>query len=603
MDHETQVSRIVYNPYILHLLYTKLRYLTCIVARHYKRWAESGDNHRVMDCVILNNLYTEVVVRDLFVMLPTMQSQRFPIDLCLCHYEFYLFRVTQVFRMHAEPVVELFGTRYYKCETNAIKVHENKDLANVCIQQAIRAYLENFYLHEASSTKSERRVTLLFEVKKTMENEVERELLDKEGTRVLIEYDAELVATLFYIHIIEELLSLHEAEIRRLHGDAVVEEFKFVERKLYTSPPEANTSPKRSDSDDLTTMILQKLMHSVCATYRDQVIFCVKYHEKKKSTTTTTTTSSWFSTTTTTADTTTTTKTPSLNNEYLLEKPLNGAVTVTLSTLAMTTVTKKKSLSEFYGTVRKPMTVPIEYLTFDENIRHYQLFLYRVVFETRLRQDHRHSPRCTAKTCYMCVYCNRNDMNTRLSRFLQLCEEPVESPEFTDRIDILRQELGTIVLDLTQPIVLYGYKVLANLYVLFDYAMHHAHSLTSLVNPAKLLDDLSASVVLPKLEVKMADLLRQCKKKVGLPLDDGTQLIVREQNLALDTEFVRLIGEAVNAQHCEIERYERSQTTLISAESMSMSLQVAKVMAKIYVAHVDVLSQVIAERHGSVKFI
>lgn len=610
MDHESQVCRIVYNPHVLHLLQTKLRYLTCIVARHYRRWADDGDHQRITDCVILNNLYAEVVVRDLEEMLSTMQKERFPIELCFCHYEFYLFRFTQVFRMHAEPVAELFGAHYYKCETNAIKVLEDKDLATMCLQKMIRAYLENFYLHEASPAKSKRRVTLFFEVKKTMESEVERELLDKEGTGFHIAYDAELVATLFYIHIIEELLSLHEAETRQRHGDGIVEEFKFVERKLYKSPSESTTTTlKRSDNDDLTTMVLQKVMHSMCTTYRDQIIFCVKYHEKKCVTTATTSTTSsslWFSgSDTSTTTTTTTKKQSSLNSEYLLEKPLNGAVTVSLSTLAMTTVTKKKNSSEFYGTIKKPMAVPIEYLTFNENTLHYQLFLYRVVFEMRLRNDHRHTSRCTTKTCYMCVYCNRNDMNTRLTQFLQLCEEPVESPEFSERIDILKQELGTIMLDLTQPIVLYGYKTLANLYVLFDYnTMLKDHPLTSLVNPAKLLDDLSSSIVLPKLEVKMADLLRQCKKKVGLrSTDDDAQLIVREQNLALDTELVRLISVAVNAQHTEIERYERSQTTLLSVESTSMAMQVAKVLAQIYTAHIDVLSQIIAERRGSVKFI
>lgn len=616
-----QLSRLVYNPYVLHLLHTKMRYLLRLVTRHYKRCTENElTMSSLMDYVVLNNLYAEVLTRDLDEMLGAMRAQRFPVDLAHCHYEFYLFRFSQVFRLPMEPLTELFGSRYYKCESKLLRVVGEQELCRASLQIALRGYMESFYLHVASAEKAQRRVQLFFHVKETMEAEVIDEVLDKESTRVLIRYDDELVATLFYIHLLEELLCLHENEANQIHHhQSISGAFKFVERNLYKpilTPIVIDAS--NDDSHLVTLVLLQKLMHTMCTTYREQVVSCVRYTsvggggdgDAE---------SSWFS-----GFTSSLTKKISssedrrhnlqLNNEYILERPLNEAVTVAISTASMTTIKSVVGKSEFYGgggvTPKKkyqyPVTLPIEYLTFTENRRHYELFLYRLVFELRLREGHRCGT--TTKACYLCTYFKRNDVNTRISRFLQICAEPVESPECSARLSAMKDDLSSMVLDLTQPILLYGYKVLANVITLLDHlplGNGATFPLTEFLNPCKLVDDLSESVKLPRLEAKMTEVTELCTQKAGFPKGKEREAVVvaREQDLAMDIELVRLISVAINSQETDIVRYERSTTPLLlSLESTTMAIHVAKLLRRIYVAHVDVLCQLIAERHGSVKF-
>lgn len=617
-----QLSRLVYNPHVLHLLYTKLRYLTRVVGRNYQRYADSGDTtQNLMDCVILNNLYAEVLTRDLEEMLTTMQKERFPINLTHCHYEFYLFRFTQVFRLPMEPLTELFGSRHYKCESQLLKVVGESELFKANVQIVLREYMENFYFQVASAEKTQRRVQLFFHVKHTMENEVDGEVLDKETTRVLIRYDDELVASLFYIHIIGELLCLHESKARQIHHQhSISDAFKFVERNLYKQVATAKTpNDGNDDGHSKTLLLLQKLMHSVCTTYREHIISCVKYHQKDV-VTQDVQTASWFPGFNTTTTTTTTKKHDDhreVNYEYVLERPLSGAVTVALSTASMTTIKKVVGQSEFFGNTggkrryQCPITVPIEYLTFTENRLHYELFLYRLAFELRLRKDHRCVGNGPTNTCYLCVYFKRSDINTRLHKFLHICDEPVESPEYSDRLTFLNEELCNVVIDLSQPMVLYGYKVLVNVYCLFDYlplgGATTTSPLTELIDPCKLVDDLSNTVKLTRLERKMAEVISLCRKKVGVKEDDDecgdATGMAREHGLAMDVELVRLIAAAINNQKTEILRYERATISmLLNPGSATMTTHVAHLLNRIYVAHVDVLCQVIADRRGSVKF-
>lgn len=628
-----QLSRLVYNPYVLHLLHTKMRYLLRLVARHYKRCTENElTTSSLMDYVVLNNLYAEVLTRDLDEMLGAMRAQRFPIELAHCHYEFYLFRFSQVFRLPMEPLTELFGSRYYKCESKLLRVVGEQELCRASLQIALRGYMESFYLHVASAEKAQRRVQLFFHVKETMEAEVVDEVLDKKSTRVLIRYDDELVATLFYIHLLEELLCLHESEANQIHHhQSISGGFKFVERNLYKpilTPIVIDAS--NDDSHLVTLVLLQKLMHTMCTTYREQVVSCVRYTsvegdgggggDAESS-------SSWFSGFTSPTSTKKISSSSEdrrhhlqLNNEYILERPLNEAVTVAISTVSMTTIKSVVGKSEFYGggggggiTPKKkyqyPVTLPIEYLTFTENRRHYELFLYRLVFELRLREGHRCGGGGSGKACYLCTYFKRNDVNTRISRFLQICAEPVESPECSTRLSAMKDDLSSMVLDLTQPILLYGYKVLANVITLFDHlplANGATFPLTDFLNPCKLVDDLSESVKLPRLEAKMTEVTELCTQKAGFHKGKEHEVgvvVTREQDLAMDIELVRLISVAINSQETDIVRYERSTTPLLlSLESTTMAIHVAKLLRRIYVAHVDVLCQLIAERHGSVKF-
>ncbi len=610
---EASVSRVVYNPYVLYLLLTKLRYLTRVTWRYYAQYA-ADNNNNLLDYVILNNLHTEVLTLDLEAMQSAMQKEKFAFDLSFCNYEFYLFRVLVVFRMPMSHMDELFGTRYYKCELDALLKLTEKGMYEGKIQNLVRLYIEAFYFNAADGRRCQRRVELFMHVKHTMEQEVGEGILDKEDNDFAVEYDNELAATLFYIHLFEEFLCLQESQARQVDREQQqpgIEEFKFVKRKLFK--PMA-MSTLLNETDDLVTILLKKLVIAMCNTYREQVlqriIFTVEKEDAPSHPKVDSSSYSWFSKTTTPTPTTTTNTVNKkrVNDEYLLERPLNDAVTVTFSTTAMTTVK-----SEFYGTPQKkqiyPLAVPIEYLTFAENRIHYALFLYRLCFELRLREEHQHCRSIAEKKtlCYLCHYFARHDANKRMSSFFQIASESVEGPEYAARLPHVKDDLGKILVDLAQPIVLYGYKVLANLFMLFDclpLADGNCHALVALINPVKLIDDLSISVSLNRLEAKMTELITDCKKKTGFKDvgDQAHQVIVKEECLAMDTALLTLISNLINGQRNEIERYERSITTMVSVDSTAIATQVSRLLKKFYQSHLDVLCQLIADRRTAVKF-
>ena len=106
---ETERVCVVYNPYILHLLYVKMRYMRQIVMRYYRRYSDKAEDvTRLMDYCVLNDAYTQILTRDLEVMQAFMQKEEFPMPLYYCHYEYYLFRLSQVFKAPGDSIDALY---------------------------------------------------------------------------------------------------------------------------------------------------------------------------------------------------------------------------------------------------------------------------------------------------------------------------------------------------------------------------------------------------------------------------------------------------------------------------------------------------------------
>lgn len=298
----------------------------------------------------------------------------------------------------------------------------------------------------------------------------------------------------------------------------------------------------------------------------------------------------------------------SLNREYGLEKPLDDTVRLTRRGGA----TSHIGQSEFYGTKKKTETtsavaLPIFYLSVSEERVHYTHFLYRLVFELYLREGHKCGSNSNSKTCCLCEYYARGVGIKKLATFFLTCDEQIEDPEIeAGRIKYINQALEKLFIERGPPLTLCSYKTLANVFCLFESTplrlkgVEACHSLIDIINPVQLLATLSTTVVLPKLEREMCRVLELCHLKLSLKKESVEVVPEREQALAMDIELLRLINDAIVDQQNDIRRYERSVCT--GSETTELSLEMSRVLRKIYVAHIDVLCQLMAERLACVKF-
>lgn len=658
--------RIVYNPYVLHLLYVKLRYLTTVVRYYYDRYAvgdRPNDRASLNDCCVLNNLYCELMTEELAATQNLMTKENFPIALSYMHHAFYVFRFMQSFRMKFEPQSALFGSIQYACEKTAITVIVTEE-HKMLMQHLVRRYVEEFYLSCGTATtkqiqeRTERRVELFFHVKRTMEKEVEEACMDKENTQCFIRYDNELVATLFYIHLVEELMVLQERDNGVVIHEDTLGAYKFAKRGLYKADPSSSPSssthtptamPSSTSSSNTHNTILPRLMFALCQKYRDQVVACIRYYFKTPPPSSQSGVLGWLtgasSSPVDTGSATSTTDYNSfvldkaesielynkhLNSAYALAKPRQEAFT-RVSTNHGITMIRKVGHSDFYGQPQQQqqwsthqVVVPVEYAVFRDNKHHYTHFLYRLAFEMSLVENHACATQLSSQpktspekrqACYLCEYLQQSEMNKKLANFFMFCKRDVENPEHTvHQIDALHEELDTIHLDLQMPLALRIYKTLVNVMTLFGYQPLKLHNgtqfmvLFKLINPVRLLKDLSNTVVITKLETKMQEVLKLCYAKLNFKNETVEQqqalyqneMVEQEQALAMEIELVRLISEAISLQQSDIQRYERSLSTLMSTESSELFSQVFLALKTIATAYVDVLCQVIVQRRGTV---
>lgn len=591
MEDSTVVVELVYNPFVLHLLYVKMRYLRRLVMRHYRRYTEGAV---FVDYCILNDWYTEIVTKDLEVMQATMDKERFPMPLYHSHYEYYLFRLSHVLSTPGDAYDELYGGRRFECETSALKVVD-QDHYKLKVQSLIHDYIVAFYF--AANGNTEKRIELLFGTKHTLEKEIGESMIDKENMEFFVNYDKELCATLFYIHLVDEMLSLREKEMATLNHEPVITKYKFKKRKLHK---EGATLYNRKDEGDMTLCILNKLLLNLCQSFRQQIVERTKYYQKPKEEEST----SWFSTTKTVVVFEPAKKAHLLNHVYLLDRPHEECLIIKSP--------PSIGRSSFYRNagLGQNQTCSVRYIAYcSENRVHYVQILYRLVFELFLREKHR-CPHLNS-ACYFCSYYTRGTNNKKVAQFLTLCEEQIEEPDsLQGRIHSLNVELEKLYIERAPALTLCSYKTLANVFCLFECfpllleGKEACHSLLSVINPVEMLRSLSSTVILSKLELKMCEILKLCRAKIGLlEEEEGAIVIIREQALAMDIELVRLLNQAIVTQQNEIIRYERSiSTTKVAGIGKTLSTEISRVLEKIYMAHIDILCQVMLEKRQSVTF-
>lgn len=634
---QQQNVRIVYNPYILYLLYVKMRYLFYIINRLYKNRVETNKDlfTYILDCCVLNNHYADLLVEDLILMRDRMQHEAYPIELTQSHFEFYLFRATQTFRTPLELVDRLFTSSYFVCESRLL-VAIKRDIHTMALQKLLRLYTESYYLNHTSE-KSIQRMTLFFSMKTIMEKRVSDVQLDKEDTQFYIRYDVELSAVLFYLYLISELYCINEIDATVLNPSLLVEYYTVKQRKLFDEAIsiDINNSTISNEKGEftMTHLVLQRAFAILCETYQSLVIDRLTYYSKEdlfKSTEPVSFFTSLF-----TPLTTTTTEhgiahkeshdnyRRIINREYILTAP----VTETYSPSSMTTGESVKRLgrSDFYNANEKLLpgtlkAVPINYLPLKANPRLYILCLYRLAFDLKLTEAHTDCRNTmgysknssTRNECYLCAYCNRDRQNNvKIRDFIEHCKayDP-ENPHKIEQYVRLCEGLDKMYIDLMPSLTLLYYKTFTSVCWLFEFipftlakdvncATHH--NLFRMINPIALMEDLSRQVTRTKLDKAMSDLVSIVYKKLRLEPEQGI-MVEREQSIAMACEIVRLFAQSVNMQCNEIQRYERSQSTELLVDTTQFCREVAAALKKIYIGHLDILFQVIMERHDGINF-
>lgn len=633
----------MYNPYVLYLLHVKMRYLFNVLNRLYRRRLEHDSDAAftyLLDCCVLNNLYAKVLIEDLILMQERMREQPFPLDLARCHFEYYLFRATQLFRSNGDGIDLLFASSYFKCESR-LSIDINRDIHVMSIQRLIATYTENYYFRH-STAQSQQRVTLFFNMKLLLERAVTEARLDKEDSLFYIRYDSELTAILFYLYLISELYCLNEIDALVLNPSLIVADYNVKQRRLFDSCISNVALPLQSNVKEQFTMshqVLHKAFKVLADLFHTLVLDRLTFYSKSTTSTTTTSTSGdtgFFSSIFSSLPEQQQQSHSNLhrenyenyvkvlNREYRLTRPPSEPHSLADNRVNLGT-------GEYYEIGSRPCAklIPITYLPLRENPLLYTLCLYRLAFDIKVAEAHSDCRGSTFSVkgqtygasgrkpgeCYLCAYGKRsNGNNEKVRDFIELCRMyTLENPSQTEEFIHLSVQLEKLYIDLMPSHTLRHFKTLTSVCWLFEYLplapsptgstkndRAVCHNLLRMINPVTLIDDLTRHTTHTKLDKAMWDLISTAYKK--LRINHTLDVIEREQALSLECEIARLFTESVNMQCNEIQRYERSQSIELSLDSTHMCREVGAALKKIYMGHLNILLQVIMEMHDGINF-
>jgi len=632
---ESQQVRAVYNPYILHLLYVKLRYLFNVLNRLYV-WKSDDFDYLVEHCV-RHNHYAELLVRDLVLLRDQMQGESSPIELSLCHFEVYLLRAIQTFRTAFDPVDQLMSSGYYVCEAKLSRVIV-RETHTMPLQRLLRQYTFTYYLCE-SDEKARLRLALFFNMKALLEKEIAQNQMNKE-LAFYIHYDGELVATLFYLYFISQLYCLNELEGTKVNPSLVIDHYVIKQRKLLSdSKQKASKVCQPITTDDegaRNEALLQQAFQIVYDSYHTLVIDRLKFYTKGNTTNTSSVEnnsegflSALFASSTINESANELNYLKYLrhiNREYKLKAPVTPVYSP-----ALKHTKSKVGVSAFYNETRIPpsasgrTSIPMTYLPLKENPLLYTLCLYRMAFDVKMGEAHldchgaTFSPLKKRTECYLCAYGkHEKENNLKLRDLIRLCQcHDLENPcniSHTTQFERLAEKLDGVHLDLMPSLSLRCFKTLTAVFWLFEFVplavskdfpdKRAPHNLFRMINPTPLLRDLSRSLMVSHLDKDMWNLLCVSYKKVRLDtlLSQNPSLVSeQEHRLAMECEIVRLLADVVNMQCNEIQAYERSLSSDAKIDATHMCREVAAALKKIYIAYLTSLLQVIVDRHDIVE--
>src|ERR1700744_575352 len=84
---------VIYNPFILKLIHSKAYYLDKILTIYLP--IISKVKHDVMKNFIISNYHVNMIIKDIILSCKLSNEERFPFDVYLCNFEYFLFRLTE----------------------------------------------------------------------------------------------------------------------------------------------------------------------------------------------------------------------------------------------------------------------------------------------------------------------------------------------------------------------------------------------------------------------------------------------------------------------------------------------------------------------------
>lgn len=211
----------IYNPWLLKHIYSHLLFLHELVTVWH--WYNTKDElvnnntttgggeeeaYNKKKVIITENLYAEYVIYEINLLNQEINKDEFPIDMTDMNYEWLLYRSIILFRPNCiknyPNYLHIGGTT--NCETKIgifLETLKNED-DRVCIYNLLQNYIEKCYIKEISKYKEtiEKKYRILFNMKHTMEK-FYKTRRDKD---YIIVYSRELVMTMMYQFLIEELI-------------------------------------------------------------------------------------------------------------------------------------------------------------------------------------------------------------------------------------------------------------------------------------------------------------------------------------------------------------------------------------------------------------
>ena len=157
-SYTKEAEFLVYNPFILKLIYSKTYYFYKIINRYLPEL--SGENHDIVSDLMINQYYTEIIINDIKMGERRFSKDRFRMDIYFCNFEYALFRLAHLSRnLHHEQYQEQhfnqsnnetrwngneMGEGYFMCEItlkNWVDISKKHDLMN----SLIKRYITEFY--------------------------------------------------------------------------------------------------------------------------------------------------------------------------------------------------------------------------------------------------------------------------------------------------------------------------------------------------------------------------------------------------------------------------------------------------------------------------
>jgi hypothetical protein len=629
-------QNVIYNPYVMNLLYMRMTALRTLLARHYRGIEQSEEE---MERAILNEHHATFFTLEVSEMERKLRETgcaRF--DLYHCNFEFFLWRLSLLLRTKEQPLEPGFYGRAYQCELRFVSTLMSEHY--VLMQSLIHQYIEDFYCH-ASEAKVRQRVTLFLNLKETLEKT--DNLIEHKDSMLV--YNKECVIILILIYFLNSFMQIVEHDSLELSHDKMLASIELKPRGASDIDATSTTMPVTTTivehevilngctTKGANLKILGKIKMALTTLYGELISVLPIKEEmplpdtekslimkvitldlslgetlKPINTTPTTTTSD-------DDDFDIKAYNDRINSIYRLLHPPSPfksilvPCTTTLSETRSFPVNNNSSSSSSSSSQQ----YYFNYLPLHGNEEIYARYLYRLSFEARIKSSHNHCKKNEASlsinkiakgqtpVCLLCDYV-KFPVNTVHKNFCHSSETYNINNSYVGETEEklkLHESLRSVHIQTfvaTTAFMLELYNVLSTLLTLFsrramlNLNIRGESDLLQMIDPLALLQELSRHLIASKLEKSMNEVLALCAQKLGLP--SNRSFTEKEFKLALQVELVLLCMNAVNNQQNEIQKYERSMTIQFSLTSTELHQEVIRNLKSFYVAYTNVLMNV-----------